>query len=468
MFASFSLPFTSAFFSSSRSSSSAKRAISIPSVEIHDIESAADKRAQSLKQFLKANHTNYSIIYNHLRFHNHNPHILGSAYILGASTEQLTRNLRQRDPDLETWVDAPGEISAEDWRDYLGKREYQRAWVDFFEDQLVGFGYDWRALLDHYLYTGDRPLFNGLVEGLAHPLIHLAYSYELSSRTVAIEALGLIACFYGPLHKYLDDTSYTRPSSYKTSSVLDILNKVAQDERLNTLHLASTATEEQALDAIIASHEEIILDHWNALGSLLADRAICQLAKGRRRPASRHCQTLILKQGQRRKTTLRLLPLPHPHILSRYARPSPICPAGETDTTGRPKIDLSLIENVDKPEHGWKEAIHLAVDGEHSTDAHYVKAIRAMREAAQTWGDDDSFYLKAGTKFAKSFDGWASSIFAPLVIVIVACVRVPFTTGVSVYICSSPCQERVLLSLFPPLPTQSIRDSITDDNVRKP
>lgn len=42
---------------------------------------------------------------------------------------------------------------------------YQRAFVDFFEDQLVSKRYDWKLLLDEYLFQGKEPLINGLVSG---------------------------------------------------------------------------------------------------------------------------------------------------------------------------------------------------------------------------------------------------------------------------------------------------------------
>jgi len=42
---------------------------------------------------------------------------------------------------------------------------YQRAFVDFFEDQLVTRRYDWKLLLEDYLYKGKEPLINGLVSG---------------------------------------------------------------------------------------------------------------------------------------------------------------------------------------------------------------------------------------------------------------------------------------------------------------
>ena len=35
-----------------------------------------------------------------------------------------------------------------------------------------------------------------------------------------------------------------------------------------------------------------------------------------------------------------------------------------------------------------------------------VVGCRAMKEAANTWGDEDGFYLKAAVKFSEEFDGW--------------------------------------------------------------
>ena len=42
---------------------------------------------------------------------------------------------------------------------------YQRAFVDFFEDELVLNGYNWRQVLDNYLFKGKEPLVNCLVAG---------------------------------------------------------------------------------------------------------------------------------------------------------------------------------------------------------------------------------------------------------------------------------------------------------------
>lgn len=42
---------------------------------------------------------------------------------------------------------------------------YQRAFIDFFEDQLVSSRYNLQELLDEYLFGGKEPLINCLVTG---------------------------------------------------------------------------------------------------------------------------------------------------------------------------------------------------------------------------------------------------------------------------------------------------------------
>lgn len=50
---------------------------------------------------------------------------------------------------------------------------YQRAYLDFFEDELVKMGYNWREVAAKYLLAGPNPLIHGAIGGLGHPLIHL-------------------------------------------------------------------------------------------------------------------------------------------------------------------------------------------------------------------------------------------------------------------------------------------------------
>lgn len=54
----------------------------------------------------------------------------------------------------------------------LRLRRYQRAFIDFFEDQLVSKRYDLKELLDEFLLGGKEPLINGLVSGRTYNTIH--------------------------------------------------------------------------------------------------------------------------------------------------------------------------------------------------------------------------------------------------------------------------------------------------------
>jgi hypothetical protein len=40
---------------------------------------------------------------------------------------------------------------------------YQKAFVDFFEDEMVRLGYDWKQVVAEYLFSGEEPLFNSIM-----------------------------------------------------------------------------------------------------------------------------------------------------------------------------------------------------------------------------------------------------------------------------------------------------------------
>jgi hypothetical protein len=94
------------------------------------------------------------------------PHLLGSAYILGSNVDQLQAIYDEESRSLEPWPASPAEITDADWREYLGDKKYQRAYVDFFEDELaLKFEYNWSKVVEEYLFNGDQPLINGLIAG---------------------------------------------------------------------------------------------------------------------------------------------------------------------------------------------------------------------------------------------------------------------------------------------------------------
>ena len=72
------------------------------------------------------------------------------------------RNLR----NLRIGEDSPAEITDVDWRNYLGNKKYQRAFLDFYEDELaLKYDYNWKEVVHEYLFTGEHPLVNSLISG---------------------------------------------------------------------------------------------------------------------------------------------------------------------------------------------------------------------------------------------------------------------------------------------------------------
>ncbi|KAF2627986.1 hypothetical protein BU25DRAFT_367576, partial [Macroventuria anomochaeta] len=383
--------------------------IDIPSVQVHDIETAAEKRSRTLKHLIKANHANYSIIYHDLRFHNHTPHILGSAYILGGTAEHLNDIYEKEAEGLEPWHDAPAEITSDDWRDFLGKREYQRAFVDFFEDQLVFRRYDVQQVLEEYLLGGKKPLINGMISGLAHPLIHLGYAYELGSTTVAIEALALGACFYSPLHNYIDDTSYTKPSPRRSTNLGEILNKVREDKRFDELYPHRSGD----ISKVLEEQEEAFLEYWNAWELSDPQTAFRQsqelavtILMGTEAPENTKFDFFFVHILTSSHAVRVLLPLVPAKFHISLVRQWWLFTLAVYIAQTRPQIDPTIIERYELNGRDWKFVVHKALDSSESTDAHYVKALRCMKAISETWGDDTQYFKKAAVKFADEFEHW--------------------------------------------------------------
>ncbi len=412
------------FLSSLTNNTVAKPTLTKPT--IHAIEENSDKRARTLKHLIKANHINHSVIYNNLRFHNHTPHVLGAAYILGADADQLNHIYEAESKHLEPWKDSAGEISEHDWREYLGEREYQRAYIDFFEDQLViKHDYNWHALLNDYMLQGKEPLINNLIAGLGHPLIHLGYAEELDSRTVAIESLALAACFYNDWHKFLDDPSYTKPAPSPSDSLFTILDRVSHDKVFDGLsdHQGSDNIETLLANPKMADKA---LEHWNSwqVKSPKDQFSECQklavaLLVAAQTPTSSTSRSdnkkydffavHLLTTSHAVRILLPLLPSKyHTQLVRQWWLFTLLVYIAQL----RPKINIDTIKLVDLEGRDWKWVTKQALENKYRTDAHYVKSLRSMHEASKTWGDANHFYLKAAVKMAEEFSGWGG--FGPL------------------------------------------------------
>jgi len=275
------------------------------------------------------------------------------------------------------------------------------------------FGYDWKAVAEEYLFSGKEPLINGVVAGLGHPLIHLGYAYELSSKELAIEALAMASSSYNYMHKYLDDPSYTKPSTYSTSSPLEILHKIVDDTRFDGLF---NERGDGNIETLFKSHEDLILEHWNAWKIDDPKRqfqdsqeAAVALLVRTVQPGTHAYDFFMVHVLTSSHAVRTLIPLIPKRFHVSLVRQWWLLTIAVYVAQLRPKIDDDIEA---KPNKQWNYVEDKAVNGPWATDAHFVKAIRAIKTAAFTWGDVHERYLAAAVKFADDFEGWTG--FGPM------------------------------------------------------
>ena len=212
---------------------------------------------------------------------------------------------------------------------------------------------------------------------VGHPLIHLGYAYELSSQTVAIEALGLTACFYDDLHKYVDDPSYTKPATFKTKSTLDILTKVAADQRLDD---HSKSPGEDSIATVLDKKEDILLNYWNAWDISSEPRE--QFEESQRTATalvaathdqSRHYDFFLLHLLTTSHAVRILLPVIPQQFQLSLVRQWWLFTLMTYIGQLRPTINLRRVEDFELNGRDWKHANNLALTSKHAQDAHYVK-----------------------------------------------------------------------------------------------
>ena len=246
---------------------------------------------------------------------------------------------------------------------------------------------------------------------VGHPLIHLGYAYELSSRDIAMEALAHAATAHNYLHKYFDEPSYTMLGTHSTTSLLNILERVTGDTRFDGLFEEAGYDN---IDVLFKDHEDLVLEYWN-MWTLPNPKEQFE--------ASQHLATCLLAATQRPGknsynfflvhllTTSHAVRIMLPVIPSKFhvslVRQWWLLTLAVYIALLRPTITPGLIDDYDSGDRMWSWIDKQSVESSWALDAHYIKALRAMKEAASTWGDKDSFYLKAAVKFAEQFDGWS-------------------------------------------------------------
>ncbi|KAK9494984.1 hypothetical protein V1508DRAFT_411567 [Lipomyces doorenjongii] len=377
---------------------------------------------RKLHQLLRANHTTYAVLYNHRRFHNHLPHLLGSAYLLGANAKQLVDLYELESKILEPWKeDSPAEVTADDWRNFYGQRVYQRGYKDYFDDEVMQASYDWKRVVSKYLLADDATLLSGLIGGLAHPLIHLAYAYELDSAELATEALTLVTTNYPSYAGLIEDfvnkyEGLINPSTakYLEKDPLVILEKIRESKVLDTMRV--DLADDFDFPEVLAEFKEEILAHVFQLDVTDLEKALQRLF---------HTASLLLtathQAGNYQFDFIILHTLTASHavqvLFSRFTQKRRVSLIASLwffivlayISTQRPKVDEEKVLRYDgvlEENRNWDYVVELALASKMKDDAHYVKAIRALKTLAGLYPASSDLYLREAVLFATEAKGY--------------------------------------------------------------
>ncbi|KAK9237610.1 hypothetical protein V1525DRAFT_456651 [Lipomyces kononenkoae] len=377
---------------------------------------------RKLHQLLRANHATYAVLYNNRRFHNHMPHLLGSAYLLGANAKQLVDLYEAESKFLEPWKeDSPAEVTADDWRNFYGQRVYQRGYKDYFDDEVMQASYDWKRVVSKYLLADDATLLNGVIGGFAHPLIHLAYAYELDSAEIATEALTLVTTNYPSYAEHIEDfvnkyEGLTSPSTakYLEEDPLVILEHIRTSKVFNTMRV--DLANDFDFPEILAEYKQEILVHIYKLDVTDVEKTLQRLF---------HTASLLLtathQPGNYQFDFVLLHTLTASHavqvLFSRLMQKRRVSMIGSLwyfivlayISTQRPKVDQEKVlsyDGVPEKHRNWDYVVDMALTGKMKDDAHYVKAIRALKTLAGLYPASSDLYLREAVLFATEADGY--------------------------------------------------------------
>lgn len=195
-----------------------------------------------------------------------------------------------------------------------------------------------------------------------------------------MEALGLAATQYNFLHKYLDDPAYTRQPPFSSTSPLELINKLAVDERFDGLFARPGFAN---IEPLFQHHEALVLEYWNAwdVACPAADAttlfresqaAAAALLVATVRPGTHAYNFFVVHVLTTSHAVRILLPLLPARFHVPLVRQWWLLALAVYIAELRPKIDPDYVPR-DLKGKGWKYVEYQALHSEWGTDAHYVK-----------------------------------------------------------------------------------------------
>ena len=363
-----------------------------------------------LNKLLSHSFNNYQLLYNELTFHNHNPHHLGSLYLLGANDDQLEKAYEVMCKELDPYETSPEQVNVSNWRKFLGNKHFCQSYRDFFNQQLTNNGNQWQKKFTEFLLDNPKqPLINSVVSGLAHPLIHIGYAFELDSQIVASEALAMTAVCYNYLHEVVDQL---KPPQFPSKTVLEIFKNIHSDSQMPIYDTPGVNN----LELTVKNNSEQVFSHYNQWNinrenpeksiEELFDLAVYIYGATHKSNdiefdffllhllTSMHAIRIIYPQLNN--------PQIFEHILLQFFYFAIVIYISQL----RPEINEQLIYayKIDDEKSNWKYVIDRTLNTKIIDDAHAVKVIRALRDAEKVYGDKNGLYLKTAVKTVDHVD----------------------------------------------------------------
>ncbi|KAJ4391089.1 hypothetical protein N0V93_004703 [Gnomoniopsis smithogilvyi] len=384
----------------------------------------------ALDKIIHKNHVEHALLWDMGNFINiapenkalgihiiHSPHLLASLQLLGAPPARLAEVYASESKILPPPPSPKATITTANWRDHLGDRAFTQAYLAFFTHELTTTHHgNWRELLAIYLLADPAPLIYSVTGDLCHPLIHLGYAYELGNADLATDALVYCAVHYDPATEaYLRARS---DSNNPANSPLEVLARVRADSSLAGFPPKGPGREHFA--PLFEKHESIVLEHWatwpppgeheiSAEQLSEALDACVGLLVGTTREGESYDFILLhaLTGCYALRVVLPEVPVKYHTALFHHWW---LFTLMVYITQGRPEIDDSLFTGYPLERKDWSTPVKLAIESPAGFDAHYVKAIRAIKSASDYSGQvrrssrhSEEWYLKAATRFAETF-----------------------------------------------------------------
>ncbi|KAK9456524.1 hypothetical protein V1511DRAFT_494541 [Dipodascopsis uninucleata] len=388
------------------------------SIQRIKLQQAATPKLPLVKvhELLRGNYATYAVLYNDRKSCNCMPQLLGAAYILGATSDQLVDLYEVVSKDLEIWKeDSPSEVTQDDWRSFYGDREYQRGYKDFFDEELVTeTNYDWKKVSFRYLLLDDAKLLNGLIGALGQPMMHMAYAFELDSPEIALEALTLVASTYPSYSHYIDTYVKNYPNllssgnlRYLENDALVILNNMRDSKEIESL--GSLEGNDLDFDRLFDQYSETILKYFYKLNTSDPQKILEDLF---------HLSSVLLMSSFKNSSKFDLsllytLTFAHAcHVLSmNFTSTNKVSLASSLWlfmvlsylSAKMPKI-LTVPEELTSESSDnatWNEVTRFALASPQRYNVPYLTALRAFKSLSSVRQENDEFYLKGADIFTR-------------------------------------------------------------------